>query len=246
MANGIGATIPFGEVDYRWLAGRNNWGLIVDGKEMPPQTIWECRSSFGSIIPVVVPDAQGNPGFVRPGYAEAENVNLVVYGVDRSGEVKFAVIRQPRPHAENPEKPESKTPVVFGQIVMGFLNKVIGEDLIARYEDVRSGSIRETAEESGAMVVLDIEYPNYPWHEPNPTFVFTWSNLAFVKIDLDAVEEIKADRNEPIFSAEWISAGELIGRIAAGKDEEGAVYRMCTANSAWMIFFATHPELFPR
>lgn len=184
------------------------------------------------------------PVLDRPEYREAPNVNCVVWGRVTNGEARFALIRQPRPHADNPENPSSNQPVVFGQIVMGFLEKLIGKDLVEQYESVASGSVRETAEESGARVVLNIERPPYPWHNPNPTFVATWSDLVFVEVDLKAIETIKHDRNEPIFSAEYITAGELRRRIVEGKDEAGAVYRMCTANSAWFIFFCVYPELF--
>ena len=57
------------------------------------------------------------------------------------------------------------------------------------------------------------------------------------------IEKLKHDRNEPIFSAEYITVAELRRRIADGKDEVGAVYRGCTSNSVWFIFFCTHPEL---
>jgi cysteine sulfinate desulfinase/cysteine desulfurase-like protein len=40
------------------------------------------------------------------------------------------------------------------------------------------------------------------------------------------------------------AARELLQRIREGRDDAGAYYRSCTANAAWMTFFATHPELF--
>jgi len=92
--------------------------------------------------------------------------------------------------------------------------------------------------------VLGVESPNCPWHNPNPTFVATWSDLVFVEVDFKAITALKHDRHEPIFSAEYISATELRSRVAKGRDDQNALYRMCTANSAWFIFFCTHPELF--
>jgi len=206
---------------------------------------WEASSPFGSVGSAIVFDSEGKPLFDRPYYAEAPNVNCVVWGKDKNGVAKFAVISQPRPHADDPEKPgDNHKPVVFGQIVMGFLEKLVGQDLLEKYENTHDGAIRETAEESGAQVILDIEHPAYPWHNPNPTFVKTWSDLLFIEADLKQIAELKKDRNEPIFKAEYITAEELRQRIADGKDEDGAVYRDCTSLSTWFIFFCCHPELF--
>lgn len=228
-------------------ASEKRWRLVVGGGAGPiiPCTDWMCMSPFGSVEGAVVVDAEGKPAFDRPLYREAPSVNVVAYGIDSDGVAKFAVVSQPRPHADDPEQPGSNDhdPVVFGQIVMGFLAKVIGKDLVDAYESVKAGAAREIAEESGAQVILDIERPAYPWHNPNPTFVATWSDLVFVKVDLGAIGKFRSTRGEPIFNAEFIPASELMRRVRDGK-HENAVYRMCTANSAWFIFFCTHPELF--
>jgi hypothetical protein len=72
----------------------------------------------------------------------------------------------------------------------------------------------------------------------------TWSDLVFVQVDLERVEALRSTRDEPIFSAEFISPAELIRRVKLGEDDHGAKYRMCTSNSVWFIFFCCHPELF--
>lgn len=245
----MSATKKFAEVSRResfvaFVKGRGRWTLVApDGSETRGRD-WECVSEFGLVSSAVVVDANGDPLFDRPVYREAPNVNIVAWGRDASGTVKVGVIRQPRPHADDPEKPgDGHPPMVFGQIPMGFLEKIIGKDMIARYESVERGAAREVAEETGAGVVRSIERPATPWHNPNPAFVATWSDLLFVEVDLEKVEALKADRSEPIFSAEYVPIPELLRRIRDGKDEQGAVYRMCTANSAWMVFFACHPEL---
>lgn len=202
------------------------WELVVNGQTMPADTEWEARSPFGGVRTAVVVDKDGKPLFDRPGYIEAPNVNIIAWGKDSAGEVRVAVIRQPRPHADDPEQPSvhEHRPVVFGQIPMGFLEKVLGE----KFEDAAK---REAGEETGAGVVIGVKQPKYPWHNPNPTFVFTWSDLYFVEVDLAKVEALRFDRNEPIYSAEYVTVRELLRRIREGKDEKGAVYRMCTANS---------------
>ncbi len=215
------------------------WKLFVNSTQTGGE--WEARSPFGSVETAVVLDENGAPVFDRPLYREAPNVNLVVWGKTRDGDVKIAMIRQPRPHADDPEQPgvNGHDPVVFGQVPMGFVEKILGESM-------ERTAVRETAEEAGAQVVVSVTRPKYPWHNPNPTFVATWSDLLFVQVDLDRVARFRSTRNEPIYSAEFIAPTELIRRIAEGKDETGAVYRMCTANSVILIFFATFPELWPK
>ena len=55
--------------------------------------------------------------------------------------------------------------------------------------------------------------PSAPGHNPNPTFGATWADLVFVEVDLDKIVELP-DRNELIFSAEYVTAEELRRRIA--------------------------------
>jgi ADP-ribose pyrophosphatase YjhB (NUDIX family) len=230
----MSATVRLSDTEH--AAG---WILRVNGVDMPRDTEWSVQSKFGSVQTAVVLDKDGKPVFDRPSYHEAPNVNLVVWGRNRAGEVKIAVIRQPRPHADNPQQsPELKNEsIVFGQTPMGFAEKVLGES-------PEDAARRETNEETGAKIVLSIERPKCPWHNPNPTFVATWSDLLFVQVDLEKIEELKSTRNEPIFSAEFISPAELIHRVCEGEDDHGAMYRMCTTNSVWFIFFCVHPELF--
>lgn len=230
----MSATVPLSKTTHN--AG---WRITVDGIQMPADTDWQVDSKFGSIEPVVVLDAEGKPVFDRPEYREASNVNLVVWGRTRGGDVKIAVLRQPRPHADDPAQSMAlrNRAIVFGQTPMGFAEKILGESL-------EETAKRETGEETGATLVLSIEKPKYPWHNPNPTFVATWSDLLFVEVDLERIEDLKSTRDEPIFSAEFISPAELIRRVREGTDDFGAKYRMCTSNSVWFIFFCSHPELF--
>lgn len=244
---------PSDAVEFFTCPGnKNRWRLRLirdDGQvdEMPPDKAWECVSPFGSVRNAVVMDGDGQPVFDRPEYRESPNVNVVVWGRDADSTIKLAVISQPRPHADDPTlKPGTPCdPVVFGQIVMGFnTHKIFGDDTMAQFESAAEAATRETAEESGAQIILNIEVPPTPYHNPNPTFVATWSDLLFVEVDLAALEAIKSDRNEPIYNAEFIDVPTLLKRIAEGVGPKGEYYRMCTANSAWMIFFATHLELF--
>ncbi len=215
------------------------WVLFVGGKPVPLRLDWEVRGRHGAVHTAVVLHPDGTPNFDRPAYVENPNVNIVAWGRDKDGAVRVAVIRQPRPHADDPEQPgvDGHKPVVFGQLPMGFMKKILGESS----EDAAK---REAGEEAGATTVISITRPKYPWHNPNPTFVRTWSDLYFLQVDLERIESLRSTRDEPIYSAEYITVPELLRRIREGKDEEGAVYRMCTANSLWMIFFATHPEVF--
>lgn len=224
------------------------WQLVVNGEEMPPETEWEVRSRHGGIKTAVVMHPDGTPNFDRPIVYEAPATNVVAWGWRRrwlrKPEACVAVIRQPRPHADDPENQwtDGHTPIVFGQLPMGFREKLLG----GKFETAADGAVREVGEETGATAVIRVVTPKCPWHNPNPTFVGSWTDILFVEVDLDKVEKLKADRNEPIYSAEYVPVRELLRRIREGKDDEGAVYRMCTANSLWFIFFATFPELWPR
>lgn len=234
------------EDEATFFGDKGRWALTVNGERQAKGSDWEAASPFGSVSEAVVLGGDGKPLFTRPIYREAPNVNCVVWGIGNDGKARFAVISQPRPHADDPEHRDEHghKPIVFGQVVMGFLERIIGKDLVERHEAIAQGAAREASEEAGVAVVKNITYPACPWHNPNPTFVATWSDLAFVEVDLNVINALKDDRNEPIFSAEYITAEELRRRVAQGKDENGSLYRMCTANSVWFIFFCTHPELF--
>ncbi|MBU2214277.1 hypothetical protein KJ996_06630, partial [Patescibacteria group bacterium] len=236
-----------------FFGNKNRWRLYTRPPHDPApdghaaDVGWECISPFGSVRSVVVVDDDGQPVFDRPEYREAPNVNVVAYGIENDGTVKMAVITQPRPHADDPrlEPGEPCDPVVFGQIVMGFnTRKLFGDDVVDQFETPEEAACRETGEESGAQVILGIERPSCPWHNPNPTFVATWSDLLFVQVDLKALDAIKSERGEPIYQAEFIDVPTLLKRIVAGIGPNGEYYRMCTANSAWFVFFCYHPELF--
>lgn len=229
------------EARAKFLENSNRWQVFVEGRPIPIGTDVEIKSRFGSIKSAVVMNADGTPGFDKPIIYEAPATNAVAWGIGKDGMVRIGIVRQPRPHADNPENQwqDGHEPIVIGQLPMGYLDKLAG----GKFEIPEAGAAREVGEETGATAVVAIERPKCPWHNPNPTFVSSWTDLLFVQVDLEKVEALKADRNEPIYSAEYVPVPELLRRIREGKDEEGAYYRMGTANSLWLIFFATHPEL---
>jgi len=221
------------------------WRLLVNGEPTPPETEWEVTSPFGSVKTAVVLHPDGTPNFDRAIVYEAPATNVVAWGWKRRWfrrpEACIAVIRQPRPHADDPlhQGKDGHLPVVFGQLPMGFREKLLG----GTFESPEDGAVREVGEETGATAIIRVEKPGCPWHNPNPTFVGSWTDILFVEVDLDKVEALKSTRDEPIYSAEYIPVRELLRCLKDGRDGKGAVYRMCTANSLWLIFFATHPEL---
>lgn len=217
----------------------NRWRLSINGAPIPIGTDWKAESPFGSIETAVVLKPDGSPAFDRPVSREAPNVNIIAWGRDNRGEVKIGIIRQPRPHADDPvsRQKAGHAPVLFGQIPMGFID---------RGEGLERAAARETEEETGASAVLRVRRPKQPFHNPNPTHIASWSDLLFVEVDLDKIAAIRANSDEVILSVDYISIKELLSRVANGLDEAGAYYRMCTANSALFIFFCTYPELWPR
>lgn len=242
----MSATIRYSEIALgakaRFLDEQNSgnrWRLSINGAPIPIGTDWKAESPFGSIETAVVLKLDSSPAFDRPVLREAPNVNIIAWGRDNRGEVKIGIIRQPRPHADDPisRQRAGHSPVLFGQIPMGFID---------RGEALEKAATRETGEETGASVVLGVKRPKQPFHNPNPTHIASWSDLLFVEVDLDKVGALRTDSDEVILTAEYISIKELLSRVANGVDEAGAYYRMCTANSALFIFFCTYPELWPR
>lgn len=234
-----------------------NWTLRVktkDGQllEKPLEFVgedWEAVSRFGKVENVVILGSDDKPVFDRPGYHEASNVNVVAWGRDmRTGEVKVAVLTEERPHALHPEKPDSEVSLKFGQIPMGFLEKLIGKDQLHQLELGKAGAIREVAEETGASIVRGFSRPACPWQNASPSFVATWSDIYFIEVDLERIGQLKldADRSELIVKAEYISVRELLARIREGQTDDGEIYRGGTSLSAFLIFFACYPEFWPK
>jgi len=228
-----------------------NWTLSVtepDGKQH--QFVgcdWEAKSRFGKVENAVIVGNDGMPQFDRPAYYEAPNVNVVAWGRDtRTGEVKVAIITEERPHAIHPEMPEADVTLKFAQIPMGFLEKLIGKDQLSQLEFKRFGALREVTEETGASAIRGFSRPACPWHNPSPSFVATWSDLYFIEVDLEKIGELKLDKNEPIFKAEYLPVRELLARIREGQSADGAIFRACTSLSLLMIFFACYPEFWPK
>lgn len=220
-----------------------NWTLRVrhlDGsvEDMPHGTDWEAVSRFGSFRSAVITNPDGSPAFDKPRADEAPAVNVVAYGKDKqTGELKIAMVSQPRPHADNDFEPTNTDDMLFEQIPMGYLEKIIGKDPITKTESAQQGAIRETSEETGASAVLDVSAPDYSKHYPNPTFVGSSTDVVFVEVDLDKIESLKEDKSEPIYKAEYIPLSELMDDIKRGKTERGYA-RMGTSNSAILIFLS--------
>lgn len=200
---------------------------------------WEATSRFGAVRSAVVTKPDGTPDFDRPRYDEAPSVNIVAWGKDpKTGEIRIAIISQARPHADNSLDQENTEDMVFEQIPMGFLDRVIGKDQLQEFEESPKATERELTEETGKKVVIkDISYPEYPYHYPSPTFVGTSPSLVFVEVDLEKIQEMEIDRNEQIFKAEYIPLNQLLQDIKSGKTERGYA-RMCTASSAILIFLS--------
>jgi len=229
-------------MDVNWLLEATPPG----GKtvKFPPGTEWFVKSRFGLVEDVVIANNDGSLGFDRPRYHEAPNTNTVAWGHDPlTGKVRIAMLTEERPHALNPVDPSLDEPLRFGQVPMGFKDKIIGKDLIEEYESAIKGAIRELGEETGARTIISVYEPAFPFHNPNPTFVATWSELVFIQVNLEKIEEKKLGKNEMIYKAEYLTVPELLNRIRLGQTEDGAIYRACTSLSILMIFFATFPSL---
>lgn len=229
-----------------------NWTLTVidnDGKEhVFIGADWEAKSRFGSVKNVVVVDQDGMPAFDRPQDCEAPNVNMIVWGRERNGEVKVAYLTEARPHANDPEDPDSTETLVFGQIPMGFVDRLFSDVDIAKYETMLKGAVREAGEETGASLIVNQTFPRYPHLFPSPSFTGTASRLYFLEVDLSVVKErLELGADEQILKSEFITVPELLARIRAGVEEvdgQRVIHRYGNSLALFMIFFAYHPDFF--
>ena len=121
---------------------------------------------------------------------------------------------------------------------MGFLKRIVGEAVAEAFEKGEEGVLREAIEEAGVGAVKGVQLMGY--HNPNPTFVATWSQLLGIEVDLTQVSE-HTDRKELIFRAEYLPVREILRRIGVG-EHESVNYRSATANSAFLVWRCSHPE----
>lgn len=180
-------------------------------------------------------DKNGMPDFGRVVYGEAENINVPVWGVDKDGVPRVLIVFQERPFADQPNGKPSSPPIVFGQPCVLAFN-------IDRAESIIATVLRELLEEGGVPPEALIGKPvKMGVHAPAPTFCATWSNLFEVKVDLSKVI-LPTDTEERITGTAWLPVREVISRIGKGK-HDGINYRYATANGAFFVWLARHPEL---
>lgn len=219
------------ELDPGFFAkrGDNSWAVDAENRRI--------HSRFGFAEVRVQTKQDGFPDFDRVVYGEAPNINAVVWGKDADGTIKVAVTVQARPFADQPNGNPADTPIVFGQpCVMGFLKRIVGDKVAAAFERADDGAVREAIEEAGIGAIQEIREMDF--HNPNPTFCATWSQLLEIKVDLTKVSE-HTDLDELIYRAEYITVDELFSRIANG-EHNGVNYRSATANDAFFVWFTKH------
>src|SRR5690606_5948600 len=143
------------------------------------------RFGFGEVRVQTKPD--GSLDFDRLVYGEALNINCVVWGRDTDGIYRVAVVTQVRPFADMPDGTPADPPIVFGQpCVMGFRNNLGGSrNLAPAFEAADDAAVREALEEAGAEGVLSVRQMGH--HNPNPTFVTSWSELFEIEVDLTKI-----------------------------------------------------------
>jgi hypothetical protein len=243
------ATRMYGEVSEQsgysvFINSPNRWPLFVDGRAVPVGTDWKAVSPFGEVSCRVIVDDAGKVIFDRVIVREVPTTIVVTWGYDAEGQVRIGIVTQPRPIADDPERPgEPNAPIIFGQLVSGIVEMSSQADHI---ETARENAIKEINEELGASVVLDVDRPRRPWLNSNATFVASWHDVYFIQVDLMKLQSHKSTRSEPIFKAEFITVPELLKRIHDGQDRSGASYRCGYTLGTLLLFFAhysdNHPE----
>ena len=219
VAKGWVSVMEAQRLDPGFMAG---WLFVTDSQKQG------YESRFGFAEHRVQLDAEGKPAFDRVVYGEAPNINAVVWG-RRDGQIYIGRTVQSRPFADRHDGLPADPPITFVQpCVMGFnLEKVAGTET----------ALREASEEAGTgNAVLSIKQMRF--HNPNPTFCATWSELFEIEVDLDKIEEA-SDRKELIYKAEFVPLSQAIVDIACGWDD-GVSYRSATANDALFVWLATH------
>jgi hypothetical protein len=228
------AWTKYNQVDPEFFAarGENSWSIDA------PEGRISSRFGFGEIR--VQLKADGSPDFDRLVVGEAPNINCVVWGRDTDGTYKVAVVTQARPFSDMPDGSPAELPIAFGQpCVMGFRANLGGSRNLAKaFEAADDAAVREALEEAGAAGVVSIRQMGH--HNPNPTFVATWSELYEIEVDLTKIREF-TDHSELIYRADYVSVREVLRRISEG-EHEGANYRSATANDALFVWIARHPE----
>jgi hypothetical protein len=215
---------------------------MVKTEIVEPGTDWEVVSRYGAVRSAVVANSiNGNPETDTPKYDFAQGVHIIAWGRDsKTEQIKIAVLSQARPYADNAFEPENREAMIFEQIPMGFKDIVIEKEK-EKFETTKETAIRETTEETGAFEILGITYPNYPKQYVGPGFVGTASDLVFVEVNLEKIDQTKVDKTESIFKTNFIPVSDLLSDIKKGKTDRGYA-RMCTANSGILIFLAELEE----
>ena len=205
---------------------------------------FKVESKFGKVENVLITDNEGNPLFDRPGYWEKDHVLVVAWGKDQDGKIRIAMITEERPHPENPQDKEDTNPLKFLQIPMGFIEKIIGKSSSKNQQELGSeAAIREVAEETGATAVTGFIKPDFPWQNASPSFVVTWGNVYYLRVDLEQIEKMKPDHGEVIYNAEYITVKELRERVRKGINKDtGAICRGATTLASLFMFFCEFPE----
>jgi hypothetical protein len=213
--------------------GVNSWSVDALKRRM--------SSRFGFVEVRVQTKPDGTPDFDRAVYGEAPNINAVCWGIDQStGKYKVGVVVQSRPFADNPDGTAAEQPIVFGQpCVMAFsMEKLVGIAAMQAFEAPSDTVVREALEELGSAVIGRPQSMGH--HNPNPTFCATWSGLFEVQIDLEKLQQ-PTDTTELIHRAEYLPVSEIVHRISVG-EHDGVNYRSATANNAFFVWLARHPE----
>lgn len=216
-----------------------SWITLVEAQAIKPdfQQGWildpetgSYKSRFGFAEIRVQLKADGTPDFDRLVVGEAPNINAVVWA-RKNGTIYIGRTVQARPFADRHDGQPADPAIIFVQpCVMGFnLLRVAGVE----------SALREAAEEAGtADAIIAIEQMRF--HNPNPTFCATWSELFEIEVDLDKVQDT-TDASELIYKAEYVPLRQALEDIARGWDD-GVSYRSATANDALFVWLARHPE----
>ena len=221
-----------------WLDSKGDAAWRLNGVPLLDPII----SRFGGFeIRVLLID--GQPDHAKGIYAEAKNQNTIAWGVNKEGQRLYGCNEEVRPFADAPDGTKL-IQTFFQPVAMGFFDKLLGQEgrsLRPVLESGNDAAIREAFEEMGITEIIDLSDIGPIW--PNATNTSTVTSLYDMQVDLEQVIANPNGREWTIINCLWLSAEEILERIAKGSHGD-VNCRMGQANASFVAGYTRHLQAF--
>lgn len=199
----------------RWPEGKGpGWRHTQDGMD---------GGRFGRIEHAVMCKPNDEAIFDRALVFEGPHVIAVAWGYDADNEPRLALVKEAR---DTVAPPDGETSVAFWGPPRGF--RSLNEHPV-------EAACREAGEEAGANVVISTRYLGDFY--VNETCVASSSPIVLLQVDLTRIGEIRADRGEKIFKAEFFFPWEIERIIIAGEYDDALTTSMVLGHTfmLWVL-----------